>query len=226
MANHAVLGLTVAVAAGMVAACTSTVVQRTPTLTQSPVVTESAAPSISTEPTLTPTTSTPSPMTFLAPVGPRCSASQLEVRTGMSGAGLGNGVSYIIFTDRGTAPCVLRGTPGVQLLDERRRVLIDPHTQDLPMNYVPTMANGGVGLIPLTNEGAAPGPNPEGGIRGQASLPVQYYDDGCDNNLVAALRITLPGGTLTIPFSLPGGGPGCNTSVISINPFQPAEFAP
>jgi hypothetical protein len=88
------------------------------------------------------------------------------------------------------------------------------------------MSNAGVGLIPLKNEGDAPGPSPEGGIRGQASLPLQYYDDGCDNNLVAAVRITLVGGALTLPMNLPGGGQGCSTSNVSIDPFQPAEFAP
>jgi hypothetical protein len=149
------------------------------------------------------------------------------VRTGQSGYGLGNAVTYLIFTDRGRGPCILRGTPGVQLLDASGRLLAKPHLEDVASGYVPTFPNTGVGLIPLENQGGAPGPDPEGGIRGQASLPLQYYDDGCDNNLIAALRIRVGDGTLTIPLNLSGGGQGCDmSSQVIVNPFQPAEFPP
>jgi hypothetical protein len=62
-------------------------------------------------------------------------------------------------------------------------------------------------------------------MRGQASLPLQYYADGC-NNSIAAIRIRVAAGTLTVPLAVSGGGGGCQTTVVFINPFQPAEYEP
>jgi hypothetical protein len=166
----------------------------------------------------------PIPTSFLPAVGPQCTASQLEVRVGSSFGALGNGITYVIFTDRGTRRCTLRGTPSVQLLDARGRPLSTPPTVDVASGYIPTLPNGGVGLLPLSSEGVAPGPNPEGGIRGQASLPIQYQDGGC-NGAIAAIRIRVGGGTFTVRLSL-GGGPGCQADKVFISPFQPAEFLP
>jgi hypothetical protein len=170
---------------------------------------------------------TPVPVSFLPAVGPPCTASQLEVRVGSNGGALGNGITYLIFTDRGTARCTLRGTPNVQLLDARGRPLTFPPLQDLASGYIPTLPNSGVGLLPLRSEGGAPGPDPEGGVRGQASLPLQYYEDGCANS-IAAVRIRVGGGAFTVRLTLSGGpgGQGCNTTRVFVNPFQPAEYVP
>jgi hypothetical protein len=159
-------------------------------------------------------------------MGPPCAAAHLQIRVGQVLGALGNGITYIIFTDRGSNPCTLRGTPNVQLLDNRGRLLTVPPVRDLPSGYIPTYPNHGVGLLPLANEGASPGSLPEGGIRGQASLPLQYGQDGC-NNSVAAIRIVVAGGTFTVPLIIPQPGvPGCEVTRMSVNPFQPAEFLP
>ncbi|MFZ0129030.1 MAG: DUF4232 domain-containing protein [Candidatus Dormiibacterota bacterium] len=197
--------------------------------TTPPRATASIAPTFTVQPTPTPAstplpTPAPVPTSFLPAVGPPCTASQLEVRLGSSFGALGNGITYVIFTDRGTRRCTLRGTPSVQLLDARGRPLSTPATVDRASGYVPTLPNGGVGLLPLSNEGAAPGSNPEGGIRGQASLPIQYQDGGC-NSAIAAIRIRVGGGTFTVRLTL-AGGPGCQPDTIFISPFQPAEFLP
>ena len=189
--------------------------------------TASVAPSITPQPTITVATPSPSAIPFLAPVGLTCSAAQLEVRMGQAFGNLSHGILYLTFTDHGTRPCTLRGMPDVQLLDKDGRLLATPRLQYAAADYVPTLANDGVGLTPLSNQGSAPGPSPEGGIRGQASLPVQYFDGGCGNNQVAALRIRVDGGSLITPVSLPGGGPGCiAASGVFVSPFQPAEFLP
>jgi hypothetical protein len=197
--------------------------------TTPPRATATVAPTFSVQPTPTPAvTPLPTPFTpptsFLPAVGPLCTASQLEVRLGSSFGALGNGITYVIFTDRGTRRCTLRGTPSVQLLDARGRLLSTPATVDRASGYIPTLPNGGVGLLPLSSEGVAPGPNPEGGIRGQASLPIQYEDGGC-NSAIASIRIRVGGGTFTVRATL-GGGLGCQPDTVFISPFQPAEFLP
>ena len=168
-------------------------------------------------------TATPMPTPFLPAAGPPCTASQLEVRDGGSGAGLSNQVMYLIFTDRGKNECTLRGYPGVQLLDSHDRLLATPNVVESSMNYVPTFPNNGVGLIPLSNQGTPPGPGYEGGVRGQASLPLQDSDI-CANS-VAAIRIRIGGGPFTLPLMLGGDGGNCE-STLFVNPFQPAEYVP
>jgi hypothetical protein len=114
----------------------------------------------------------------------------------------------------------------VQLLDARGRLLTMPPVRDMSTGYIPTYANRGVELLPSANEGVSPGPDPEGGIRGQAALPLQYGQDGCDN-AVAAVRVQASGGTFTVPITIPQpGAQGCELTRMSVNPFQPAEFKP
>jgi len=101
-----------------------------------------------------------------------------------------------------------------------------PSVSDSSSGYIPTYPNNGVELLPLTTEGASPGPAPEGGIRGQAALPLQYTEDGC-NNAVAAIRLEVAGGTFTVPLTIPQpGAQGCEVTRMFVNPFQPAEFLP
>lgn len=123
-------------------------------------------------------------------------------------------------------PLTLRGTPTIQLLDDHGLVLTMPPVHDSPSGMIPTYPNDGVQLLPMANEGTPPGHNPEGGIRGQASLPLQYHQDGC-NNSVAAARIEVAGGTFTVPLTIPQpGAQGCDVTSMVVNPFQPAEFFP
>jgi hypothetical protein len=191
-----------------------------------PRPTVSAAPSLSPEPTATPSpVATPAPIAYLPALGPLCSASELQVRVGVGFSALGNGVTYLIFTNRGSARCTLRGTPIIQLLDARGRPLSYPPVIYRASGYIPTLPNGGVGLLPLGSEGVSPGPYPEGGVRGQASLPFQYAADGCQN-AIAFVRIHVDGGTFTIRMGLSGGGQPCRTTAVYVNPFQPAEYLP
>ena len=202
------------------------------TTTPAPSFSPQPTPSVMPTPTPSPMpTATPSPtplatsaVAYLPPIGPQCLASQLEVRVGDGLSNLSNAVLYLIFTDRGPARCTLQGTPIVQLLDNRGRTLTSPPLQDTPSGYIPALPNNGVGLLPLQSEGVAPGPSPEGGIRGQAALPLQYFADGC-NATIAAIRIRIGGGTFTIPLTFSGSAPGCQTTTIFVNPFQPAEYA-
>lgn len=197
----------------------------TPQSTQAPLTaTPSPAPASSTSPSPLPS-AIAAPIVYLPAVGPPCTASQLEVRVGNSFSALSNGITYVIFTDRGRIRCSLRHTPSVQFLDARGRALSTPLIVDQASGYIPTLPNGGVGLLPLPTEGVAPGPSPEGGVRGQASLPFQYSADGCDNS-IAAVRIQVAAGTLTVRMTLSGGGQPCQTTKVFINPFQPAEFLP
>lgn len=191
-----------------------------------PFATPSASPETTAQPTASAVPSaTPTPSSFLSPTGPACSAATLEMRVGQQGGAGGNGVTYLIFTDRGSSPCVLRGTPTVQFLDSRGRVLRIPSVRDSSSGMFPTYPNNGVGLLPLPSQGTPPGPLPEGGVRGQASLPLQYAHDGCANAL-AAVRVGFATGNLTVSMTIPGASTNCALSSITINPFQPAEFMP
>jgi hypothetical protein len=221
MRTRETFGVVAALAAIFLSACAAASVQPSPT------VTASSLPSVSPEPTAPPpTTASPSPILFLTPVSPPCTADHLEVRVGQQGGALGNGIVDLIVTDRGKTPCTLRGTPNVQLLDARGRLLTVPSVRDSPSGYIPTYPNDGVELLPLAAEGASPGPFPEGGIRGQASLPLQYGQDGC-NNAVAATRVEVAGGIFTVPLTIPQpGAEGCEVTRMFVNPFQPAEFLP
>lgn len=174
------------------------------------------------------TTDTPNPPSppvsgYLPATGPPCSAAQLEMRLGQQGGAGGNGYTYLIFTDRGAAPCVLRGTPSVTLLGNDGRPLTAPSVAETPSGMIPTLANDGVGLVPFADQGSAPGPLPEGGQRGQAALPLQYPHDGCANS-VAAVSVALGGGLFTVPLSLPGAASNCQLTLVEVNPFQPAEY--
>ena len=191
----------------------------------SPTGAASALPSSSPSPPAS-VTGAPAPVSFLAATGPPCAAADLQIRVGQAFGAAGNGMTYLIFTDRGSSPCTLRGTPTIQLLDDHGLVLTMPPVHDSPSGMIPTYPNDGVQLLPMANEGTPPGPNPEGGIRGQASLPLQYHQDGC-NNSVAAARIEVGGGTFTVPLTIAQpGAQGCDVTSMVVNPFQPAEFLP
>jgi hypothetical protein len=227
MSSRRTIGIVAVLTALFLPACASGHQNPSPTATRSPTVIASPLPSFSPQPTATPPpTAAPSPIPYLAPVSPPCVAKRLEVRVGQLLGALGNGVVDLIFTDRGKTPCTLRGTPGVELLNNRGQILTMPPVRDLSSGYIPTYPNEGVELLPLASEGASPGPVPEGGIRGQASLPLQYGEDGCDNS-VAAIRVVVAGWTFRVPVTIPQpGAEGCEVTRMFVNPFQPAEFLP
>lgn len=183
------------------------------------------APTPTTMPTLIPTPTSVS--SYLPAAGPSCLPSQLEMRVGRQAGAGGNGITYLIFTDRGEARCVLRGTPRVTLLGSDGRALAVPSIVDTASGMFKTYPNDGVGLIPLADQGTSPGPVPEGGVRGQASLPLQNTHDGCATS-VAAAAVDLGGARLTVPLTLIGTteAGSCQITEVDVNPFQPAEFYP
>ena len=213
MAQHPGLWFVAGLVALCIASCSSANTHPTTAAITSPSARASLVPSFSAQPTVIPLpTASPTAIAFLAPVSPACIATNLEVRVGQQGGALGNGITYLILTDRGGKPCTLRGTPNVQLLDNHGRLLTMPPVRDLAGGYIPTDPNDGVELLPLASGGASPGPLPEGGIRGQASLPLQYGQDGCNNSL-AAVRIEVAGGTFTVPLTIPQpGAQGCEVT--------------
>lgn len=225
MAQQQGLGVVAGLVALCVAACSSASTH--PTTPASPTASVTTVPSFSAQPTaISLPTASPSAIPFLAPVSPACMAGHLVARVGQQGGALGNGITYLILTDRGSEPCTLRGTPQIQLLDSHGQLLTMPLVRDVASDYIPTDPNNGVELLPLPSGGASPGPIPEGGIRGQASLPLQYGQDGC-NNSVAAVRVEVAGGTFTVPLTIPQpGAQGCEVTRMNVNPFQPAEFLP
>lgn len=159
------------------------------------------------------------PKTFLAAIGPLCKASDLEMRIGVQGGAGGSGITYLIFTDHGTGPCTLRGTPTVRFVDDHGRTPARPSVEAEPTGMFPTIPNSGVGLAPLTNSGASG----SSGVRGQAALPLQYSDNQCPTP-AATVSVVFPSGTLTMPFRLFGSNfAGCTPAAVAVNPFQPAE---
>ena len=190
-----------------------------PARTSPPVAVTSRTPA----PSPSPTVSSGGP--YLAATSAPCTADQLEVRTGQQGGAGGSGYLYLIVTNRSSKPCTLRGTPPLRLLDGSGADLSTPAVVNTPSGMFPTLPNDGVELVPLADQGSPPGPLPEGGVRGQASLPLQYAHDGCSNRIAAA-SLLIAGRLSTVPLSIPGAATGCAITEIDVNPFQPAEYAP
>jgi hypothetical protein len=159
------------------------------------------------------------PQAFLAAIGPPCKASDLEMRGGVVGGAGGSGIAFLIFTDHGTGPCTLRGTPTLRFFDGQGRTPAKPSVRAEATGMFPTIPNSAVGLVPL----ADPGASGSSGVRGQAALPLQYSDNQCPTP-VASVSIVFPSGTLTMPFQLFGSNfAGCTPAAVAVNPFQPAE---
>lgn len=181
-------------------------VQKTPSPTSVP------SPSA----TYTPPGVTPGP-TPLPLLGPACSTRDLAVRVGVQGGAGGNGITYLVFTDTGLGPCTLDGTPEVEFLGASGATLNSPPVVDRATGAIPTIPNHGVGLQPISDQGATG----TAAITGQAVLPLQYQD-AC-SSAIATVSITLANSSLTAPLTLspytvPSVGP---CTVVYINPFQP-----
>ncbi len=166
-------------------------------------------------PTHAPSSPSPSP-SFLPLVGPACTASDLALRLGIEGGVGGDGITRVVVTDRGSSPCVLEGTPQVDLLDSQGRKLSSPEVVKSTGGQISPIPNHGVGLIP-TSEGASGAT----AIQGQAVLPLQYVN-GCISP-VAAVRVTFAGGSFTLPLKISPEGTqaGGACSVVYVNPLQP-----
>jgi hypothetical protein len=163
-------------------------------------------------PTVSPdATKTPS-VVYAPPVGPPCSAAQLAMSVGSNLGAAGSGLTYLVLTDRGNSPCVLKGTPVVAFLDLLGHV-VEISVRDQPSGSIPTIPNDGVGLLPMSS--------PEDGVSGQADLPLQYGDFTC-NNAIASVRVTIGSGSLSVPIDIFKGVSGCPPLAVIVNPFQPA----
>jgi hypothetical protein len=205
----------------MLAACSSTT--STPsasaaTVPQSPTAIVSLSPAPAPTPTPTPTLEP-----FLAPVGPTCAVSQLNMRAGTSGAGAGSAATVLVFTDTGGARCTLRGTPVVRFLDRAGQV-VKMVVVDQPGGFFPPVPPlTGVGLLPLTN----PGSVGMAGVRGQAGLGITWSDNMCAISApITRVEITLPSGSLSVPLQISGFGTTlCQKPAAIVTPFEPAEAA-
>jgi hypothetical protein len=144
------------------------------------------------------------------------------MRTGISGAGAGSAAVVLVFTDKGPARCMLRGTPEARFLDQQGQVVRIPVFDQLG-GFFPPVANAGVGLLHLAN----PGPAGAAGIRGQAGLEISWSDGMCAfAEAISRVEITLPTGSLSVPLQIVGfGSTGCLKPGITVTPFEAAETA-
>lgn len=141
------------------------------------------------------------------------------MRVGVVGGAGGSGIAFLIFTDRGTGRCTLRGTPTVRFFDDQGRTPAKPSVRAEPTGMFPTIPNSGVGLVPLVD----PGASGSSGVRGQAALPLQYSDMQCPTS-VATVAVVFPSGTLKVSFQFFSNDfAGCTPAAVAVNPFQPAE---
>jgi hypothetical protein len=198
-------------AAGTSTAHMPSPVARSPVSDLIPWTPDVAAP----EPTPTPT---PNPTSLPLPA---CRAGQLMLREGASSAGLGHGVSRLVFTNRSAQRCKLAGLPKVILHDRFGRILPRPSVGYGDDGFFPTSPNGGVALEP----GVPIGPANSPAVDGQALLDIQFLSMGSFPTPIATIEVRLPegGGGLLTSYSLPWRGcmgEGCLDVGIGISSFQ------
>lgn len=177
-------------------------------------------------PTATPTampTPTPKPEPLLSSIGPTCTARDLTVRTGISGAGAGTAAVVLVFTDVGSNRCSLRGTPAMRFLGSAGQVVRVAVFDDLGGFFPPVVPNSGVGLIPMRQSGETG----TAGIRGQAGLAISWSDLMCALSApITRVDVMLPSGSLSVPLQIFGfGSSDCLKPGISVTPFVAAELA-
>lgn len=170
-------------------------------------------------PTATPT---PKPQPLLAAIGPACTARNLTMRTGVSGAGAGTAAVVLVFTDVGSARCSLRGAPEARFFDDAGQV-VKVNVSDQLGGFFPSVPNAGVGLLPMVHSGQTG----TAGIRGQAGLAVSWSDLMCGLAApITRIEVMLPTGGFSVPIQIFGfGSTGCLKPVIVVTPFEAAELA-
>lgn len=149
----------------------------------------------------------------------RCRASQLAARGGFQGA-TGSLAGGVVLTNRGKRPCVLSGTPGVQL-ESRGRPL--PVTA-LRLTHAFSSNGAPVGRVEV--------------LPGGKAFVQLWWSNWCGRAIAAPFRIAINwpgGGRLSIaplPLAGPGRvpGPRCDSpgsrSTLMIGSFQPPANSP
>ena len=139
-----------------------------------------------------PPTATPQPTP--TPLAMRfCTATDLALRAGRTGAAAGTAYTTFVFTNRSATECQLQGVPVVQLLDAVGRPVVA--SQD----SVPAGDGGPVALLPGVTDGGGITP----AIPGQAQLSVGIASILCLARPGTALAVDLPngGGRLATPWA-------------------------
>ena len=173
-------------------------------------------------------TPTPLPTPSSPPAGLQvCRSSDLAANPGQGGGGLGHYGMPLIFTNRGTRPCTLRGFPtSVHLLDAGGHGVTQYRLALVDGGYIPSYANAGVELLPGIASG---GPNDP--VSGQAYLLLQMAVPVCGSAQVATVVVTMRDGGL-FRFHAPFGGvqvPGCAPTQqypVMVSSFQQPGYQP
>ncbi len=173
--------VSLAFAVGVAACGTSTA----PTAVPAPVATRSAAPASPEAAVVTPTpsptakpTTKPKPTT-VARLTPSCLAADLAARVTLWEGAMGHRIASVTLTNTSSSPCIVQGTPELQLLGHYGAVLIDSRTE-------------GPSGLPHVSPGA-----PAFRLARSASLTTQV-----DTDNYCGFAPTLP---TTVAFILPSG---------------------
>ena len=102
----------------------------------------------------------PQPVKRSASAAP-CHAADLEIHQGRRGAAAGNILRELIFVNRGTATCLLKGSPRLSAIQngERTTVLARPHDDFFGQLDAADLKHGGFSLLRLHYTGGCANPN-------------------------------------------------------------------
>ena len=175
------------------------------------------------EPTPTPQPTPSSPPANLQ----ACRSRDLIAHPGLGGGGLGHYGVPLIFTDRGSTPCTLRGFPSsVQFFDAHGHRVTDYRIALADGGYITSYANAGVELLPGIASG---GPNDP--VNGQTYLLLQMDTPMCGGASVATVVVRLRDGGI-FRFDTAFGGiqvTGCAPTAqypVTVSSFQQPGYQP
>ena len=173
----------------------------------------------------------PAPPVAIPPGTPACTTAQLEVGRGAGSGATGHVNQPIVFRNRESSACVLRGYPDLAITGAGGQVLAHAEGSagrgtffdDGPS--VGILMQSGTALLKSTYDPAAPV-----GVRGQAYVNIEWWD--CKARPAERLLITFGdgGGQVSLPFSGPTPiSPACDatttaTSYLARGPFDPSGF--
>jgi hypothetical protein len=150
----------------------------------------------------TTTSSTPGGTSTTA-ASDRCTSGQLSVSVGFAQGAAGNIYVPVVLTNHGTTTCVIRGFPGVSLLDAAGNPIGSPATRDASQAVTSvTLAPGARAstIVHTLDQGIAPG-----GCRA-ASTSLRIYPPGQTASLTVPAHITVCGNTFSVTPMAAGDG--------------------
>ncbi len=141
---------------------------------------------------------------------PACSTDQIAGRQGRFGLAAGNVGFDLVFTDTGSTPCGLQGSPSVQLLAS-------------DMHAVGSSAPGSGGSQVVLLPGLARAQSGDEPRAGEAVLSIETPNPFCASSAPSFAAVQLSSGTVTVPIdAIRSFATACSGTSFTVFPFTSA----